>query len=317
MVDRRTEGKNGSNGQDERSKSGELVSIGLPVYNGDRYLAEAIESILAQTYDNIELIICDNASTDRTQEICEEFQRRDHRVKYIRNPENIGGNRNFRKTFELSRGCYFKWASHDDNLAPDFIASCLAVLEKDDDVVLSLPPIVYIDQDGRETGGQRVPDISIEDDRYLDRIRRFFDLQVASDDIVYAIFGLIRADVLRQLNVWEPYVSSEEILMLDLLRFGKLRQIQASKFYFRLHPESGFQKYRKPKDRARWFDPSRKVVAVFPSWFLLRKYFGRIFFGPFTMAEKAKGVYLVLYRAIRLWRRYVGDIAKFLLQFVR
>ena len=317
MVDRLTEGKNGSNGQGERSKSGELVSIGLPVYNGDRYLAEAIESILAQTYDNIELIICDNASTDRTQGICEAFQRRDHRVRYVRNPENIGGNRNFRKTFELSRGRYFKWASHDDNLAPDFIASCLAVLEKDDDVVLSLPPIVYIDQDGRETGGQRVPDISIEDDRYLDRIRRFFDLQVASDDIVYAIFGVIRADMLRQLNVWEPYVSSEEILMLDLLRFGKLRQIRESRFYFRLHSESGFQKYRKPKDRARWFDPGRKVVAVFPSWFLLRKYFGRILFGPFTVAEKVEGVYLVLYRAIRLWRRYVGDIVKFFMQFVR
>ena len=317
MVDQSAEGAGNSISQGKPSRSGELVSIGLPVYNGDRYLAEAIESILAQTHDNIELIICDNASTDRTQEICERFRQRDQRVRYVRNQKNIGGNGNFRKTFELSRGRYFKWASHDDNLAPDFVASCLAALEKDSEVVLSLPPIVYIDQDGRQTAEQDVPDVSIEGSRYLDRIRRFFDLQVASDDIVYAIFGVIRADVLRQLDVWEPYVSSEEILMLDLLQYGKLRQIPESRFYFRLHPESGFQKYRKPKDRARWFDPSRKVVAVFPSWFLLRKYFGRILSGPFTMAEKVEGVSLVLYRAIRLWRRYVGDIAKFLLQFVR
>ncbi len=298
-------------------QSSPLVSIGMPVFNGEPYIGEAIESILRQSYRNIELIICDNASEDGTQAICERFAAEDSRVRYVRNEANIGAYRNFNKTFELSRGKYFKWASHDDNLEEGFIEVCVDTLERETDVVLCLPKIIYIDQHGKITADQTV-NVSILGERYLDRMRRFFDLQVASDDIVYALFGLMRADALRKTKLWEPYISSEEMVMLDLLRYGKLKQVEQSAFFFRLHPQSAFKKNRKPKDRARWFDPSRKRIAfVFPVWNLLRKYLGRVIHGPFTLREKIIGVGLVLYRALRLWRRYVGDIVKFFMQFLR
>ena len=95
-----------------------VVSLGMPVFNGERYLATAIESVLGQTFDDFELLLCDNASTDATGDICRSFAGADPRVRYIRNPENLGAHPNFNRAFELATGRFFKWASHDDAL-PD------------------------------------------------------------------------------------------------------------------------------------------------------------------------------------------------------
>ena len=102
------------------------VSIGLPVYNGERYLREALDSILGQTFRDFELIICDNASTDETAAICADYAARDPRIRYHRQTHNIGATANFNHTFELARGAYFKWAAHDDVLAPTWLEKCVA-----------------------------------------------------------------------------------------------------------------------------------------------------------------------------------------------
>src|SRR5215210_4761461 len=91
-----------------------LISIGMPVYNGEKYLSLAIASIIEQDYQNIELIISDNASTDKTPEICKAYQQTDPRIKYYRNQENLGTAKNFKLVFELSKSDYFMWAAHDD-----------------------------------------------------------------------------------------------------------------------------------------------------------------------------------------------------------
>jgi len=291
-----------------------LVSIGMPVYNGQRYIEQAIDSILSQTYENIELIICDNASTDKTEEICREYALKDSRVSYYRNKKNIGAYRNFNKSFSLSNGEYFKWASHDDVLGAGFIEESIKVLKRRDDVAICIPRYLYINENSDVTSGQNVHDISIAQDTYIQRVKRFFNLQVASDDIVYAIFGLIRADVLRRTKLWEGYVSSEEILMLELLWYGKLVQIEKEEFKFRLHQESAFKKNRNPKDRLKWFNPDGKIIFQFPVWYLLAKYIGRIWSKPLSIRDKVEGEILVMYRAVRLWKRYAGDIVKFFTQ---
>src|SRR6266536_1939108 len=95
---------------EERSMSGRTrVSIGLPVFNGERFVAEAIDSILAQTFEDFELIISDNASTDGTEEICRCYAEKDERIRFVRNRENYGAAFNFNQTFHLSSGGYFKW----------------------------------------------------------------------------------------------------------------------------------------------------------------------------------------------------------------
>src|ERR671915_430558 len=95
-----------------------LVSIGLPVYNGANYLRKAVETILEQSYESLELIISDNASTDDTADICRDLSARDARIRVSRNAQNVGAARNYNIVFNAARGKYFKWAAHDDVLAP-------------------------------------------------------------------------------------------------------------------------------------------------------------------------------------------------------
>jgi glycosyltransferase involved in cell wall biosynthesis len=112
------------------------VSIGLPVYNGENYLAETLDSILAQTFTDFEVIISDNASTDRTETICRQYAAQDRRIRYLRNTSNLGAAKNYNRVFELSQGEYFKWNGHDDPLAPVFLERCVAVLDRHPGVVL-------------------------------------------------------------------------------------------------------------------------------------------------------------------------------------
>lgn len=105
------------------------VSIGLPVYNGEQYLAKALDSLLAQTFTDFEVIISDNASTDRTSEICAAYLERDPRIRYYRNQQNIGAAPNFNRTFELATGMYFKTCSYSLNRSlPD--QSLIGLIEK-------------------------------------------------------------------------------------------------------------------------------------------------------------------------------------------
>ena len=127
------------------------VSIGLTVFNSERSLDESIQSLLAQTFQDFELIVSDNASTDRTRQIALSYAAQDDRVKYMRNRMNIGVAGNFNQAFRLSSGEFFKWAAYDDLCAQDFLLRCIEVLDRDPDVVLAYPRTVGIDEHGRTT----------------------------------------------------------------------------------------------------------------------------------------------------------------------
>src|SRR5439155_18526924 len=114
-----------------------LVSIGMPLYNEERYLEQALQSLLSQSYKNFEVIISDNASTDRTRDICLAYAARDPRVRYSRMNTNVGSILNFNRVFQLSSAPYFFWASGHDTRHETFIARCVEVLEQDASVVLS------------------------------------------------------------------------------------------------------------------------------------------------------------------------------------
>src|SRR5688572_17166208 len=134
------------------SRSNPLVSIGLPVYNGANYLQKAVETILGQSYQNLELVISDNASTDRTAELCRDLSARDPRIRISRNSRNVGAAGNYNMVFKAARGKYFKWAAHDDVLAPAYIERAVDVLERDEDVVLCSSCTGRINDRGEVTG---------------------------------------------------------------------------------------------------------------------------------------------------------------------
>ena len=108
----------------------------MPVFNGERYIKSAIDSILGQTYEDFELVISDNASTDNTQNICLDYKAQDSRIRYQRSKENVGAPPNYNRVFLLSKGQYFKWAAHDDVMAPTYLEKCMNVLENDSSIVL-------------------------------------------------------------------------------------------------------------------------------------------------------------------------------------
>ena len=128
------------------------VSMGLPVYNGEQYLATALDSLLAQTFTDFEIVISDNASTDATEEICRRYAARDARIRYVRQPENRGSVFNFNHVFELARGEYYRWHAHDDVCAPTFLDRCVELLDQDPTIVGCHSLKVKIDQGGRVLG---------------------------------------------------------------------------------------------------------------------------------------------------------------------
>ncbi len=293
-----------------------LVSIGLPVYNGSNFIEDAIDSILGQTYSNIELIICDNASTDSTAELCRRYVESDARVSYYRQIKNLGAARNFNCAFNKSKGKYFKWASHDDLLESDYIDNCVSFLEKHPDFVLCWPYMDFIDEAGRFIGRQAMNNLSISQETFASRIRQLFDFQIAGDDVIPTIFGLMRSDALRQTRLWQRFISSEEILMLELLLQGKVWQLEKTGFHFRIHDDSAFHKNRTPAEREKWFDTDKHYVLQFPVWFLLARYYALIAKSQIGHAEKLRCYYEITRRAVYLWRRYLGDLVKFFGQFV-
>jgi len=136
-------------------KDGPLVSIGMPVYNGMPHLHGAVTSLLDQEYTNFELIISDNASTDGTAAVCLDLARRDGRIRYYRQPANIGAVANFNTVFALGRGRYFMWACHDDWWAPGYVRACIDAFSLSERLILAGTRGEWVDG---ETGRQILVD---------------------------------------------------------------------------------------------------------------------------------------------------------------
>jgi glycosyltransferase involved in cell wall biosynthesis len=235
----------------ERASSVPKVSIGMPIYNGENYLSEALDSILSQTYHDFELIICDNASTDNTSNICLEYVEHDKRIVYVRNEKNIGAARNYNKTFDISRGKYFKWASHDDKISSNALERCVEELEKDESIILAYPKTIFIDSKGQEisTRNQQL--------NFMSRSpwKRFFQLCVFVHKC-NPVFGVIRSDYLRRTRLIDRFPHADRILLTELCLLGKFKVIPDAIFYRRLHPNSSLVKHTSSSERMLWYDPS-------------------------------------------------------------
>ncbi len=207
------------------------VSIGLPVYNGERYLQETIDSILAQTYRDFELVICDNASTDATEEICREAAASDPRVRYQRNSSNLGSHPNHNRVLELSVGEYFRWAAYDDLLAPEFLERCIAVLDSDPSVVLCFSLFSTIDEDGQVVGFSDPPPPVLDGETPHERLREFWDWP----PVHQVIYGLIRRDALLETPPMGVWYGADRHTLLDLTLLGRFARVDLPLFFHREH----------------------------------------------------------------------------------
>jgi glycosyltransferase involved in cell wall biosynthesis len=227
------------------------VSLGLPVYNGEEFLAETLKAIQKQTFADFELIISDNASTDSTEAICREFAAQDDRIRYSRNGRNVGLVRNFNVLQQLASGEYFKWAAHDDLLSPDYLERCVHVLDTDGSAVMVSPRPRLVDARGQPLPfdevrrsyvaphGELVPPIpsspATHADSALTRFRAVV-LDLTSSLANAYTFGLFRAETLAESHLFVPYVGSEKVLLAQIALKGKLVEITDELFAWRIHP---------------------------------------------------------------------------------
>jgi glycosyltransferase involved in cell wall biosynthesis len=237
----------------------------MPVYNGENYLAAALDSILAQTFTDFELIISDNASDDRTEAICRAYAARDSRIQYIRQAENRGAAANYNLVLDIASGEYFKWAAHDDLIAPAFLAKCVEVLDSDPEVVLCHSRVQYVDSNGCNIGsydpGVLGTDARRPSDRFGGRI---------STSLCKEVFGLIRTEPLRGTVLTGNYVAADQALLAELSLCGRFHIIPEPLFMNREHRLRSVR--TQPYRRLEWFTAQPNESTRFFRWKLFRTF---------------------------------------------
>jgi glycosyltransferase involved in cell wall biosynthesis len=279
--------------------AGPRLTIGLPIYNGEQLLPQAIESLLTQKYDDFEVVISDNASVDGTPELCAAYAAQDPRIRYVRNERNLGSIPNFNKLVGLARGEYFKWAAHDDWCEPEFVGRCVEVLDADPGVVLCHAKAIRVD----EAGDTLVVDLDPLDVRAPDPAERFRQV-LWSMRAIYPIYGVIRTEALRRTQLFRSHSGSDRILLAELSLLGQLYQLPELLLYERETLSS--RSNRKPS----FFDTSNKDRPPFKHWRLCSGHIGVVLRSrQLTRAQKADLVRSILARyAIRDGRLMLADV---------
>ncbi len=224
------------------------LSIGLPVYNGERFLAEALDSLLGQTYRDFELIVSDNASTDGTADICLRYAEQDSRIRYVRQSRNIGLMANHDFVVQEARGELFKCTAYDDLYGRDLLARCVEALDRDPDAVLAHSWSAMIDESGTVLGtfGSGV---AMDSPRAPDRFRNV--LFEGCHDYEY---GVMRTQSLRRMMRRGSYHHADRMFNAELALYGRFQQIPDWLYFRREHPGQPPQTAR---DRCATFDPRR------------------------------------------------------------
>jgi glycosyltransferase involved in cell wall biosynthesis len=223
-------------------KYSQLVSIGMPVYNGEKFIRQSLNSLIEQDYISFELIISDNASTDNTKSICLEYANRDSRIKYVCNATNEGAVKNFSKVLDIASGEYFMWAAYDDLWEPEYISTLLDILCKEDKAVIAFSMFNSIDINNNEiTSYPHI--LNIPDDDLFQRLSNYLN-QFESLGKANPIYGLMRKKFTKQAfastshflinDVW----GSDMLFVFKLLSLGKFIVEPKTLFHKRILPES-------------------------------------------------------------------------------
>lgn len=272
------------------------ISIGMAVYNGEEFLEQAICSNLEQTMPEFELVISDNASTDRTEEICRAFSRSDRRVRYFRNDENIGAARNFNRAFELSRGEYFRWSNADDLAEPELLEHTFALLESRPDVVIAYGRTQLIDFDGKAIEVYE-DNLDLQQQSVVQRYRDFFR-RVGLTNVIY---GLMRSSAVKKTRLMgNGRLPAGDInFMASMILQGKFVEIPKVLFHRRVH-EKAFSANPDPEAEASFWSGTASVSKL-PHWRHELANIGAVLRSPACLQDKLS---LLVYSARRLsWHR--------------
>jgi glycosyltransferase involved in cell wall biosynthesis len=243
-----------------------IVSVGLPTFNGEAYVASALRSLLDQSLANIEIIVCDNASTDATEEIVRQIAADDQRVRYIRSARNIGASANHNLTFDHARSAYFHWHGHDDLCAPTYLEKCVAVLDREPDVVLCHSLSCPIDDSGRPlrydatlgvmTDVDRTFSVPAPDPSYAtdaDPVVRFRDALWHSANCQH-VMGVMRVDAMRRTRLLSSYYSADRAYLMSMALLGRFVEIPEMLFFKREHMRNS-RRLKSAEEKAQFAAP--------------------------------------------------------------
>lgn len=209
------------------------LSVGMPVYNGGRWIGEALTSILGQSFRDFELVIADNASTDDTEAIARAAAAADARVRYVRNPVNIGVFGNYDRVLALSTGRYFKWAACSDICLDGFFAACIEVLEARPEVVLAYPKTrLFSSATGATEDYEDYLDLDVDGPAF--RFSRYLNRVVLNN----VMHGVMRTAVIRRTALNKPWPGSDVSMIAELCLHGRLVEVQARLFLRRMEPDT-------------------------------------------------------------------------------
>jgi glycosyltransferase involved in cell wall biosynthesis len=271
------------------SSASPRLSVGLPVYNGEKYIDQSIESLLGQSFEDFELIISDNASTDSTADICRRYGKQDSRIRYIRQPRNVGLSPNHNAVLQHSRGEYFKWAASDDLYGRDLLKSCVAALDEYPDVVLAHSWEAVIDDAGAVTQAMDYP-LATDSPRAPDRFKGIlfgssglFEsddpaapgfVRVDNRGVLRAcdMYGVARTAVMRKVTPLGSYHHSDRITIIALSLHGRFHMTPDWLYFRRDTSDRTYNKAPKLRARCEINDPARKNRLLHPTGRLVAEY---------------------------------------------
>jgi glycosyltransferase involved in cell wall biosynthesis len=262
------------------------LTVGLPVYNGEKYLAESLDALLGQSYGDFALIISDNASTDATEAICREYAAKDSRITYLRQPANLGATPNHNFVFEQSHTELFKWASHDDLYGRELLARCIEALDNDRELVLAHSWQAIIDAAGEVVLTVEYP-LATDSPDPVERFRSML-VTVGGDDF----YGVMRSETLRRTPLHGSYHHADRTLMAELALSGRFYQVPEVLFFRRDHPDRAERAKPTIRSRAANMEPRRAHRLSNPTARLLAEYIGgfvgAIRRAPLSSAERRR-----------------------------
>ncbi len=285
--------------------SAPVITVGMPVYNGERYLEEAIQSVLRQTFEDFVLIISDNASTDRTEEICRDFALQDKRITYLRNQNNIGAGKNYNQLFQLARSKYFRWFNADDVCAPELHEKCVAVLDEKPDAVLCYGRTCIIDQHGGHIEDYD-DNLDLQQSTADERLSRFFEV-VGQTNVIY---GLMRTSAVAQTSLMGngSYPAADTNFMAELTLYGKFIEISEQLFFRRMHPDaSSYDRQHESTQRLFWTGNSQSKFTM-PNWKRNIAIIKAVHSAPIGMGEKWRAQRRNLRRMISIRHALINDL---------
>jgi glycosyltransferase involved in cell wall biosynthesis len=283
------------------------LTIGVPVYNGEDFLREALDSLVAQSFGDFELLISDNASTDSTRDICAEY--RDSRIRYHRNETNVGAARNYNALVHMARGELFKWAAHDDVCAPDFLKRSVEALDANPAAVVGYTQARIIDEHGRDVdyANGYEPGVTLASPHVHERFREL----ICRRHRCFPVFGVIRTEALRKTPLLEVFSHADRLLLGRLLFLGPFAQVPEALFLSRVHATASGQLFSTPDALLRWWDPKLKGRLLMPHWRVFFEYFRVAGSSPARRADRLR-CYAEILRSIGIpwWRRKLADDLK-------